>query len=163
LPKGLLVLATHSSRHLPVRVLVHLLVVLVALVASSAALAPSADAMSRHTRHHLMKIAASKKGAPYRYGATGPHAFACSGYTRWVFRKVGRHLPRTSRAQARHAHHIKKSHRRTGDLVFFRSGGRVYHVGIYAGHNRIWHAPRPGKRVTKARIWTSHVRYGRIR
>jgi cell wall-associated NlpC family hydrolase len=159
LPKGLLVLASLPSR----RLLVHLLVVLVALVASSAALAPSADAMSRHTRHHLMKIAASKKGTPYRYGATGPHAFDCSGYTRWVFRKVGRHLPRTSRAQARHARHIRKSHRRTGDLVFIRSHGRVYHVGIYAGHNRIWHAPRPGERVTRARIWTRNVFYGRIR
>jgi cell wall-associated NlpC family hydrolase len=157
LPKGLSVLAKcHRS-------VIHLLVVLVALVASSAALAPSSDAMSRHTRHHVLKIAASKKGTPYRYGADGPRAFDCSGYTRWVFRKVGRHLPRTSRAQARYARHIKRSHRRTGDLVFFRDHGRVYHVGIYAGHNRIWHAPRPGRRVSRERIWTRSVRYGRVR
>jgi cell wall-associated NlpC family hydrolase len=145
------------------RSLAHFLVLLVAVVASSAALAPSSDAMSRHTRHHLMKVAASKKGAPYRYGATGPHAFDCSGYTRWVFRHVGRHLPRTSRAQARYAHHIRRSHRRTGDLVFFRSHGRVYHVGIYAGHNRIWHSPRPGGHVSRVHLWTRHVFYGRVR
>ena len=145
------------------RSLISLLVVLVALVASSAVLAPSADAMSRHTRHHVLKIAASKKGAPYKYGASGPRAFDCSGYTRWVFRKVGRHLPRTSRAQARYARHVKKSNRHKGDLVFFRSHGRVYHVAIYAGHNRIWHAPRPGKRVTRAHLWTRSVSYGRVR
>jgi cell wall-associated NlpC family hydrolase len=35
------------------------------------------------------------------------------------------------------------------------------HVGIYAGHGRIWHAPRPGARVRLERIWTRNVRYGR--
>ncbi len=145
------------------RSLVHVLIVLVALVASSAVLAPSSDAMTRHTRTHLMHVAASKKGAPYRYGAVGPRAFDCSGYTRWVFRHVGRHLPRTSRAQARYAHHIRKSQRRKGDLVFFRSHGRVYHVAIYAGHGRIWHAPRPGGHVSRVHIWTHAVFYGRVR
>jgi cell wall-associated NlpC family hydrolase len=145
------------------RSLVHALIVLVALVASSAALAPSSDAMSRHARSHLLHVAASKKGAPYRYGAAGPHAFDCSGYTRWVFRKVGRHLPRTSRAQAGYAHHIRKRDRRKGDLVFFSSHGRVYHVAIYAGHGRIWHAPRPGERVKRVHIWTHAVFYGRVR
>ncbi|HYO40441.1 MAG TPA: C40 family peptidase [Nocardioidaceae bacterium] len=150
--------------HVPVRrMLVHVLVVIGALIASSAAFVPAADAMSRDTRARVMKIAASKKGTPYRYGATGPSAFDCSGYTRWVFRKVGRHLPRTSRAQARHAKHVSRSQRRTGDLVFFRSGGRVYHVAIYAGSNRIWHSPRSGSTVHRARLWTSSVSYGRIR
>ena len=48
-------------------------------------------------------------------------------------------------------------------LVFFRSHGHVYHVGIYAGHGRVWHAPRPGRRVGLAHIWTRHVSYGRAR
>ena len=144
---------------LPVRVLL----VIGALVASSVALAPAADAMSAHTRSRVLHVAASKEGTPYRYGADGPRAFDCSGYTRWVFARVGRHLPRTSRAQARSARHIARSQRRTGDLVFFRSHGRVYHVAIYAGRNRIWHAPRSGERVHRERIWTRSVSYGRIR
>ncbi len=145
------------------RLLVHVLVVVGALVASTAAFVPAADAMTRDTRARVLHIAASKKGTPYRYGATGPRAFDCSGYTRWVFRKVGRHLPRTSRAQARHARPVSRSQRRKGDLVFFRSGGRVYHVAIYAGKNRIWHSPRPGQSVHRARLWTRTVSYGRIR
>lgn len=35
------------------------------------------------------------------------------------------------------------------------------HVGIYAGDDRIWHAPRPGTRVRLERIWSEAVRYGR--
>ena len=145
------------------RSLLHVVVVVVALLASSALYTPSADAMTHHKRERLLHVAASKKGAPYRYGADGPRRFDCSGYTKWVFARVGKHLPRTSRAQARYAHHVRKSHRRTGDLVFFKSHGRVYHVGIYAGRNTIWHSPRPGRRVGKERIWTSSVSYGRIR
>jgi cell wall-associated NlpC family hydrolase len=143
------------------RALVHAVVV-VALAASTTVLAPTADAMSRQTRSRVVHIAASKRGTPYRYGATGPRAFDCSGFTRWVFARVGRHLPRTSRAQARAARHISRSRRRPGDLVFFRSHGRVYHVGIYAGGNAVWHAPRTGQRVHRERLWTRSVSYGRV-
>ncbi len=133
-----------------------------AVVASSVTLAPAADAMSAHTRSTVLHIAASKRGAPYRYGATGPRAFDCSGYTQWVFARVGRHLPRTSRAQARATRHVSRSHRRPGDLVFFSHHGRVYHVAIYAGGNQVWHAPRTGERVHRERLWTSSVSYGRV-
>ena len=47
--------------------------------------------------------------------------------------------------------------------MFFHSGGRVYHVGIYAGGNTIWHAPHTGAWVHRERIWTRAVSYGRIR
>jgi cell wall-associated NlpC family hydrolase len=149
------------------RSLAHVAVTVGALVASTVtstvALAPAADAMTPQTRSQLLHVAASKRGTPYRYGATGPRAFDCSGYTRWVFDRVGRHLPRTSRAQARATRHVRASQRRTGDLVFFKDHGRVYHVGIYAGYNSIWHAPRSGQRVHRERLWTTQVSYGRVR
>jgi cell wall-associated NlpC family hydrolase len=47
--------------------------------------------------------------------------------------------------------------------VFFKDHGRVYHVGIYAGYNSIWHAPRSGQRVHRERLWTTQVSYGRVR
>jgi cell wall-associated NlpC family hydrolase len=47
--------------------------------------------------------------------------------------------------------------------VFFHYGSSVYHVGIYAGKGRIWHAPRPGTRVRLEKIWTKQIWYGRIR
>lgn len=143
-------------------VLFRVLFLLGALVASSLTSAPAADAMSGQARSQVLHVAASKRGAPYRYGAAGPRAFDCSGYTQWVFARVGRHLPRTSRAQAGAARHVAGSRRRTGDLVFFHHHGRVYHVAIYAGGNRIWHAPRSGERVRLERIWTRSVSYGRV-
>lgn len=106
-------------------------------------------------------VAASKKGAPYAYGATGPKRFDCSGLTLYAFRKAGRRLPRTAVQQYKHTRHIPRSHRAPGDLVFFPRGSTMAHVGIYAGHDRIWHAPRPGTRVRLERIWTGSVRYGR--
>ncbi|QEU96476.1 C40 family peptidase [Streptomyces kanamyceticus] len=110
-----------------------------------------------------LKIAASKKGSPYRYGAVGPNRFDCSGLTLYSFKKTGKKLPRTAAAQYNKTKHISKSQRTRGDLVFFHSGRNVYHVGIYAGNGRIWHAPKRNTVVRLERIWTKSVWYGRVR
>lgn len=111
--------------------------------------------------NRVIAKARSRAGSPYVYGATGPHAFDCSGLTQWVYGKVGKRLPRTSDAQAGAVRRVRKPRR--GDLVFFHNGGNVYHVGIYAGRHKIWHASRPGHPVAKESIWTSSVFYGRVR
>lgn len=111
----------------------------------------------------VVSIAASRRGSRYSYGASGPHSFDCSGLTMWTFNKVGRHLPHSAAAQYGRTKHIRASDRRPGDLVFFHDGGGIYHVGIYAGHNQIWHAPYSGTVVRKERLWTSAVYYGRVR
>lgn len=126
---------------------------------------PSARQVRKAARAKLTKrvvrATRSRLGKPYRYGASGPNAFDCSGLTQWVYRKAGHRLPRTSGAQASATRRVRNPRR--GDLVFFHNGGRVYHVGIYAGHHRIWHASRPGTPVRKERIWTGSVFYGRVR
>lgn len=108
-----------------------------------------------------VRAARTRAGSPYVYGAAGPTRFDCSGLVQWSFRKVGKRLPRTSGAQVSATRRV--AHPRRGDLVFFTSGGRVYHVGIYAGDHMLWHASRPGTPVRKDRIWTSSVFYGRVR
>ncbi|MFD3487195.1 C40 family peptidase [Streptomyces sp. NPDC058665] len=110
-----------------------------------------------------LDVAASKKGAPYSYGATGPHRFDCSGLTLFSYKKAGKALPRTAQQQYNRTHHISAAGRRQGDLVFFHSGGSVYHVGIYAGHGKIWHSPKSGQVVRLERIWSRSVLYGRVR
>jgi cell wall-associated NlpC family hydrolase len=47
--------------------------------------------------------------------------------------------------------------------VFFGGPSGIYHVGIYAGHHRIWHAPRTGTVVALQRIWTSDYLVGEVR
>ena len=107
--------------------------------------------------------AASRKGAPYVWGAAGPRKFDCSGLTMWSYARVGKRLPRTTTQQYRAALHVSRSQARVGDLVFFHNRSGIYHVAIYAGRNMIWHAPKPGRRVSLVPIWTSSVYFGRVR
>jgi cell wall-associated NlpC family hydrolase len=111
----------------------------------------------------VLRVAASLAGRPYRYGGTGPGSFDCSGYTRYVF-ALGTHrsLPHSSAAQRSVTRAIPRSAIRPGDLVFFVSGGHVYHVGIYAGHGSIWHAPHTGDHVRLEHIYTSSWVAGRV-
>jgi cell wall-associated NlpC family hydrolase len=114
-------------------------------------------------RTKVLREAAKLKGTPYRYGGTTTRGFDCSGYTGYVYKKAGHKLPRTSRQQYSATKHISRKAAKPGDLVFFRNGGGgVYHVGIYAGGNMLWHASKPGRPVAKAKIWTSSVAFGRI-
>ena len=108
-----------------------------------------------------LKLAKKKKGKPYRYGASGPNSFDCSGLTGWAYRKAGQKLPRTSGAQASTVKRTKKP--RKGDLVFFHRGGRVYRVGLCAGKGKVFHASRSGVPVKQDRIWTKSVFYGRVK
>ena len=111
----------------------------------------------------VVKRAAAQRGKPYQWGATGPRAFDCSGYVTYVMKGVGvKHLPRTSSAMASKADRVSKAHKKRGDLVFFTSNGRVYHVAMYAGHGKIWHSPGRGRSVTKVKIWTSSYKVGRL-
>jgi cell wall-associated NlpC family hydrolase len=109
---------------------------------------------------HALHIALSKQGSPYVYGAAGPHSFDCSGLTSYAFHHAGfGGLPRTAAAQSGFAHRESRSHMRPGDLVFFYSGGHVYHVGIFDGfsHGRriIVHSPYTGAHVRREAIWTN--------
>ncbi|MFJ5278994.1 C40 family peptidase [Streptomyces parvulus] len=110
-----------------------------------------------------LKIAASKKGSPYKWGAVGPRRFDCSGLTLYSFKKAGKKLPRTAAQQYNKTRHISAKKRKVGDLVFFHSGRSVYHVGIYAGKGKLWHAPKTGDVVRLQKIWTGSVLYGRVK
>ncbi|MFI8103151.1 C40 family peptidase [Streptomyces sp. NPDC086023] len=124
--------------------------------------APEARAASSHAAKAL-QVAASKEGSPYLWGATGPHRFDCSGLMLYSYKRAGKKLPRTAAQQYNRTTHVAAGFRQPGDLVFFHSGGSVYHVGIYAGGDRIWHSPKTGSTVRLERIWTSSVKYGRVR
>jgi cell wall-associated NlpC family hydrolase len=135
--------------------LVALVAVLGGIMSFALVSAPSSHASTASTASRVLQVAASKQGAPYRWGATGPSSFDCSGYTYWVFNRVGKHLPRTSQQQYRALRHLGHGQVRPGDLIFFHQHGTASHVGIYAGRGYIWHAPHPGARVRLERIWTN--------
>ncbi|EGK09638.1 peptidoglycan hydrolase [Desmospora sp. 8437] len=101
----------------------------------------TADAVIREARAHL--------DATYQYGAEGPDRFDCSGFTRYVFKRNGYDLPRTSSSQAAYGSAVSRANLRKGDLVFFRTGGGgISHVAIYMGDGKLIHATNPRNDVT---------------
>jgi cell wall-associated NlpC family hydrolase len=110
----------------------------------------------------IVRVAKRYVGSDYVYGAAGPHAFDCSGYAMFVYKKAKvANLPHNSEAQrhARHMHLIKRSAARPGDLVFYMSGNNAYHVSIYAGHGNQYSATDPAQGVRHQKISSSHVQF----
>jgi cell wall-associated NlpC family hydrolase len=104
----------------------------------------------RAKARRAVRAARAQLGDPYRYGATGPHAFDCSGLTWYAWRRAGVRIPRVAAAQYRGIRRkVSWRHLRPGDLLFFRGLG---HVGMYVGEGRWIHAPRSGARVRVERL-----------
>jgi cell wall-associated NlpC family hydrolase len=83
-------------------------------------------------------------GTPYSYGGSTTRGFDCSGFTGYVFKKMGIDLPRRSVDQASEGTKVAKADLKSGDLVFFdtsgKNNGSISHVGIYVGDGKFAHA-----------------------
>jgi cell wall-associated NlpC family hydrolase len=106
--------------------------------------------------------ASRHKGAPYQYGAEGPTRFDCSGFTRYVWSRLGKSLPHNSGQQYSIVRHVAKADKKVGDLIFTYDGGSIHHVGIYAGNGQWWHSPKTGDVVKLATIYTQSYYVGRV-
>jgi cell wall-associated NlpC family hydrolase len=114
-------------------------------------------------RSQVPTQAAHFKGDPYHYGAAGPHAFDCSGFTMFVYRHFHKSLPHNAAAQFRSMHQVAKNEKVPGDLLFFRnSSGRISHVAIYAGNGNMWHAPHTGTVVKLVKVYSGNYLVGRL-
>ncbi|MEP6492455.1 MAG: C40 family peptidase [bacterium] len=113
----------------------------------TATTSPTPASSSAAARVRVVGTAEDYIGAPYRFGGTSPTSgFDCSGFVQYVFAKQGVRLPRTAREQALVGSALSPDWRAVsaGDLVMFEENGRVSHVAIYAGHNRIIHSSSSG-------------------
>ncbi|AIQ50183.1 C40 family peptidase [Paenibacillus sp. FSL R7-0331] len=80
-------------------------------------------------------------GTKYVSGGVSTNGFDCSGFTMYVFDKIGINLPHQSGSQYQMGTAISRDNLREGDLVFFNTSGRgVSHVGIYVGDGKFAHA-----------------------
>lgn len=82
-------------------------------------------------------------GTPYAYGGHSRRGTDCSGFVMEIFGKVyDLKLPRSSAMQQQYSRPLKRKELQPGDLIFFATGrnGRVSHVGLYIGDNRMIHA-----------------------
>lgn len=67
----------------------------------------------------VTQFAKAQLGKTYRYGATGPEEFDCSGLLYYVFDLAGKKIPRTSQTQGDGGVLVKREELKPGDLVFF--------------------------------------------
>jgi cell wall-associated NlpC family hydrolase len=91
---------------------------------------------------HLISSAIDQKlGARYRWGATGPSAFDCSGFVWSTFQSAGIDFERASARTlwTRFAPAAPEDNFKFGTLVFF-SG--LTHIGIVADEHGFYHASR---------------------
>lgn len=83
-------------------------------------------------------------GTPYVYGGASYDGADCSGFLQTLYSEVADiKLPRTSRQQREFCTPVRDKERAVGDILFFaskKSGGRVTHVGMYIGGNRMIHS-----------------------
>ncbi|HQV00731.1 MAG: C40 family peptidase [Bacteroidia bacterium] len=80
--------------------------------------------------------------APYLWGGRSPLGIDCSGFTQMVFKLAGIKLKRDAYLQAEEGNQILLlNETQPADLAFFENDeGRITHVGLLIGENKIIHA-----------------------
>lgn len=127
--------------------------------ASGSSAARTAAAMSAAQSGNLISVAESMVGARYRTGGTSAAGFDCSGFTQYVYGKLGISLDHSAAGQSQTGAAVSKGDLEAGDLVFFdTNGGKrgVNHVGIYIGGGQFVAANSGGVQVASmdAAYWS---------
>lgn len=93
------------------------------------------------TTEKLLRQYAAWEGTRYRVGGLSRKGIDCSGFVYLTYQKIlGVELPRSADQQAALGKQVPTNDLRTGDLVFFKTGRRGRHVGIYLDGGRFMHA-----------------------
>ncbi len=128
--------------------------VLLTLVPGAAGTANAAS--PRTEAEQIVKIAKAQRGDPWRYGATGPRSFDCSGLVLYAYRKAGDGAVlkngrlRTAGAMYRYYKargKVSRSNPKLGDIVVWGYGSRITHVGIYVGKGKAVSTLTSGVRI----------------
>ncbi|MCC5915259.1 MAG: C40 family peptidase [Balneolaceae bacterium] len=81
------------------------------------------------------------KGTPYVLGGSGMNGIDCSALMQVVFSEYfGEDLPRNTREQMGEGNGVRRQNIRPGDLIFFRTGRGVLHVGVAMEDGDFLHA-----------------------
>jgi len=110
-------------------------------------------------------VAQAKKmlGTPYKWGGSGLLGVDCSGFVQYVFRQMGKDLPRLSSQQATAGQRIGLDKLQTGDLVAWDNSDRnngADHIAIYVGNGQIIEAARPGTNVRISNLYDQSRAWG---
>lgn len=97
----------------------------------------------------VIAFALSQKGDRYKWGATGPNSWDCSGLVMAAFQRGGKRLPHYTGGIATKGTAVSRSHLQRGDIVFPQKG----HVGIYLGNGMMVHASSGKGKVVVAKVY----------
>ncbi len=88
----------------------------------------------------LIQQYASWSGTRYKLGGMTRRGIDCSGFVQITFQHLfHKTLPRTVNNQAKMGMEISRNTLKSGDLVFFKTGIRQKHVGIYLEKGSFMH------------------------
>ncbi|MFB9178261.1 C40 family peptidase [Dactylosporangium sucinum] len=101
----------------------------------------------------VVSWALGQVGKPYRYAASGPNAFDCSGLVMAAYARVGVKLPHQSEQIAARGRKVPSGQWRAGDVIHMPG-----HVAIYIGNGKMVEAanPQAGVRVAPVRGGTAY-------
>lgn len=84
-------------------------------------------------------------GTRYCMGGSSENCIDCSAFTQTLLRNIyGVDVPRTANEQYDFSTHVNDTDLKEGDLVFFKSGRNISHVGLYLDNNKFVHASTSG-------------------
>lgn len=100
------------------------------------------------------------RGTPNRNGGLSKSGVDCSGLIYLTFKQqFGLALPRDTRGQSKAGSAINKSQLKAGDLLFFKTGPKIRHVGVYLEKGRFMHSSsKIGVTISSVndRYWKNH-------
>ena len=113
---------------------------------------------NKPSRNLMVRIARNSIGTPYKWGGNSPRSgFDCSGLMTYIHKNaLGMRIPRTTAQQRDNSRTISYAQLQPGDMLFFKTGVKTNHVGIYIGNRQFIHAPSSNKRVQVAKMDSSY-------
>lgn len=83
------------------------------------------------------------KDTEYALGGLGKQGIDCSGLVYVTYlEKLGIELPRTTELQSQTGKEVQRSELRAADLVFFKTGPKLRHVGMYLENDTFLHVSK---------------------
>lgn len=91
------------------------------------------------------------QGTPYRLSGSNKRGVDCSAFIQNVYtHSFDVQLPRTTEKQAQQGYFVERNKLQVADLVFFKTGWNIRHVGIYIGNNEFIHASKSKGVITSS-------------
>lgn len=94
-------------------------------------------------RSEIVRTARKQIGDKYKYSAKGPNNFDCSGLVSYVYNNEGVSINGSASSMYSKGKSIPLQKASPGDLVFYKKGGRIFHVSIVS-------------RTEKGKLWVIH-------